>query len=105
MESIRKWNEILRYERESHHWSQQQVASALGTDAKKISDYERGKTKPGYRYRAKLCKLYHKTAEELGFISQEFGDQDLDDDPQDEPIEASDSPQEERVAVLATEND
>jgi transcriptional regulator with XRE-family HTH domain len=101
MDGIRKWNEILRYERESHHWSQQKVAEALRTDAKKVSEWELGKTKPSYKYRARFCKLYHKTAEELGFIGQEFGDEAPDDNPQEEYIGASDTPHEEQVSEQA----
>ncbi len=102
MENTRKWNEILRYERELHHWSQQKVARALGTDAKKISEWELGKTKPSYKYRAKICKLFGKSSTEFGFIGQEFNNEALDDDSQEEDIEATDSPQD---AVQNTDND
>src|SRR5437763_568847 len=98
MDGIRKWNEILRYESELHHWPQQKVAEALRTDAKKVSEWELGKTKPSYKYRARFCKLYHKTAEELGFIGQVFGDEAPDAIPQEEYTGVSDTPHEEQVS-------
>jgi tetratricopeptide (TPR) repeat protein/transcriptional regulator with XRE-family HTH domain len=70
MNSPRKWNDILRHQRELRGWTQQQVAKALHTDEKRVSSWERGVSKPSPHYRARLCKLYGKNAEELGFVEQ-----------------------------------
>jgi len=79
MGDVRKWNEILRNERESRSWTQAQVANALRTDPKRVSEWEVGKTKPGYRYRRMLMKLFGKNAEELGFLTHEFDNEVLDE--------------------------
>src|SRR5437763_79081 len=70
MDSTKKWNEILRYQRELRGWSQQRVAKALGTEEKRVSEWERGKSKPGPHYRAKILKLFEKNADEFGFLEQ-----------------------------------
>ncbi len=79
MSNARKWNEILRYEREAHNWTQAQVAQALRTDPKRVSEWEVGKTKPSYKYRKMLLKLFSKNAQELGFLAEEFSDEAPDD--------------------------
>ena len=71
MNSSRKWHDILRYQREVRGWAQQQVAKALRTDEKRVSSWERGASKPSPHYRARLCKLYGKNAEELGLVEQQ----------------------------------
>lgn len=71
MDSPRKWNDILRHEREVRGWTQQQVAKALHTDEKRVSSWERGASKPSPHYRARLCKLYGRNAEELGLVEQQ----------------------------------
>ena len=67
----RKWNEILRHERVSHNWTQAQIAEALHIETKRVSEWEGGKTKPSYKYRAKLQKLFKLSAEEFGFIEEQ----------------------------------
>src|SRR5258708_10903500 len=79
MSNARKWNEILRYEREAHNWTQAQVAEALRADPKRVSEWEVGKTKPSYKYRKMLLKLFSKNAQELGFLAEEFSDEVPDD--------------------------
>jgi len=71
MGNTRKWNEILRHERVSHNWTQAQIAQALRVDTKRVSEWEGGKTKPSYKYRAKLQKLFKLSAEEFGFLDDE----------------------------------
>jgi len=71
MSKTKKWNEILRYERESRGWSQKELARSLDTDEKRISEWERGNTKPRPYYRAKLCERFGKNAAELGFIEKQ----------------------------------
>ncbi len=68
-------NQPLRAERLKRGWSQQRVADELqllfpdsnATD-KDIGRWERGSRTPSPFYREKLCALYGKQADELGFI-------------------------------------
>ena len=76
MGDVRKWNEILRHERLSRNWTQAQIAQALHVDTKRVSEWEGGKTKPSYRYRAKLQKLFKLSAEEFGFLTIEASEGD-----------------------------
>src|SRR6266702_5760288 len=71
MGNTRKWNEILRHERVSHNWTQAQIAQALRVDTKRVSEWDGGKNKPSYKYRAKLQKLFKLSAEEFGFLDDE----------------------------------
>jgi transcriptional regulator with XRE-family HTH domain len=58
----------LKQERELHLWSQEQVAEMIGTTAPSVSRWEHGNTFPGLHFRQKLCELFAKSAEELGFL-------------------------------------
>lgn len=58
----------LKQERELHLWSQEQVAEMIGTTAPSVSRWEHGNTFPGLHFRQKLCELFGKNAEELGFL-------------------------------------
>ena len=97
MDNTKMWNEILRYQRELRGWSQLRVAKALGTEEKRVSEWERGKSKPSPRYRAKILKLFEKNAQEFGFLDQELSDADGD-------TEASEVPEVGHVSVQNTEN-
>src|SRR5690242_15227745 len=68
MDSEKKPNSILRRERQLRGWSQQKVASLIGTSEDAVSRWERGERKPSPFFQEKFCDLYGKTAEELGFI-------------------------------------
>lgn len=87
MGNARKWNEILRHERVSHNWTQAQIAQALHVETKRVSEWEGGKTKPSYKYRAKLQKLFNLSAEEFGFLDNEASDGD--NNSQEENLEAA----------------
>src|SRR5712691_4056425 len=67
----KKPNRSLRYYRENRGWSQQKVAELVDTSEDMVSRWERGVTKTSTYYREKLCTLFGKTAEELGFLKQE----------------------------------
>src|SRR5947209_8083998 len=97
MDHTRTWNEILRYHRELRGWSQLRMAKALGTEEKRVSEWERGKSKQGPHYRAKILKLFEKNAQEFGFLDQELSDAEGGTD-------ADDIPQEGHVSVQSTEN-
>ena len=67
----KKPNRSLRYYRENRGWSQQKVAELVDTSEDMVSRWERGVTKTSPYYREKLCTLFGKTAQELGFLEQE----------------------------------
>jgi peptidoglycan hydrolase-like protein with peptidoglycan-binding domain/DNA-binding XRE family transcriptional regulator len=58
---------ILRKERQMHSWTQEQVSEKIGADPGEVSRWERGRVKPGNYYQERLCDLYGKTPEQLGF--------------------------------------
>ena len=64
-------NQRLRYERERRGWSQEKVAREIGTEKKSVGRWERGETIPSPYYREKLCDLFGKSAQELGFVEEE----------------------------------
>jgi tetratricopeptide (TPR) repeat protein/transcriptional regulator with XRE-family HTH domain len=61
-------NVHLRLEREQRGWSQKQVGAAIGTNAVMVSRWECGAMKPGPHFRQRLCAVYDRTPEELGFV-------------------------------------
>lgn len=68
MNGEKKRNTVLRRERQLRGWSQQKVAELVGTSEDVVSRWERGERKPSPFYQEKLCVLYQRSAEELGFI-------------------------------------
>src|SRR5690242_3589382 len=68
MDREKKPNPLLRRERQLRGWSQQKVAELVGTSEDVVSRWERGERKPSPFFQEKLCVLYGKSAEELGFI-------------------------------------
>ncbi len=64
------FHEQIRYERESRNWSQPYLAEKVGCDAKTVARWEQGKTLPRPYYRKIICKLFGKTAEELGLVKR-----------------------------------
>lgn len=68
MNGEKKPNTILRRERQLRGWSQQRVAGLVGTSEDVVSRWERGERKPGPFFQEKLCTLYGKSAEKLGFL-------------------------------------
>jgi transcriptional regulator with XRE-family HTH domain len=61
-------NEALRRQRLLRGWSQKKVADLLGTSEDIVSRWEHGKKKTSPFYQEKLCDLFGKTADELGFL-------------------------------------
>lgn len=62
-------NHVLRQERELRGWSQNYVAEQLEAPSPSyISRWERGTAFPSPYYREKLCRLFGKNAQELGFL-------------------------------------
>ncbi|HEU0001692.1 MAG TPA: helix-turn-helix transcriptional regulator [Ktedonobacteraceae bacterium] len=72
MDTSRKSNPLLRFEREKRGWSQRRVAEQLDTSEDMISRWERGERTPGPFFQEKLCSLFGKDAVELGFIERNF---------------------------------
>jgi transcriptional regulator with XRE-family HTH domain len=85
MDSDRKTlkpNTLLRHQRESQNLTLQNVADKLyemcsqegresGINADTVGRWERGISKPEAHYRAKLCLLFGKSAEELGLLEKQ----------------------------------
>ena len=71
MDGQRKPNNILRHERQLRGWSQQKVAELVETSEDVVSRWERGERKPIPFFQEKLCALFGKTAEELGFLAHD----------------------------------
>src|SRR5579863_5734560 len=63
-------NYRLREERLSRQWSQQEIADHIGATPNTVSRWELGITSPSPYFRTKLCQLFGKTSEELGFNSE-----------------------------------
>jgi len=55
----------LTQARMERKWSQQDVADLIGTTGLNVSRWERGITRPGPYFRAKLCELFSKDPQEL----------------------------------------
>ncbi|HEY7419167.1 MAG TPA: FxSxx-COOH system tetratricopeptide repeat protein [Ktedonobacteraceae bacterium] len=62
------WKGRIRQERTSHNWRQQDLADQLGTTVVTIQRWERGTQQPSAYFRTKLCTLFSKSAEEMGFV-------------------------------------
>ncbi|MBA2679667.1 MAG: helix-turn-helix domain-containing protein [Ktedonobacteraceae bacterium] len=66
-------NQQLRYERERRSWSRVYVAEQIDlADPKTLGRWERGVSAPRVEFQKKLCKLFGKSHEELGFSLKGF---------------------------------
>jgi transcriptional regulator with XRE-family HTH domain len=61
-------NHKLKRERELRGWSQQKVAERVETSDQAVNRWENGQHKTSKHFQTKLCELFGKSAEELGFI-------------------------------------
>ncbi len=61
----------LKHERMLRGWSQARVAQEIDTSERNIGRWERGFSIPSPYFREKLCKLFGKSAQELGFVGNE----------------------------------
>lgn len=66
-----KPNLRLKHERELRGWSQGKVAEEIGTSERNIGRWERGVSSPYPHFREKLCLLFGKSAQELGFVEED----------------------------------
>jgi transcriptional regulator with XRE-family HTH domain len=62
---------LLRQERLKRNETQAELAEKVGVSVLTVTRWEQGKNKPYPCYRAKLCALFGKTAEELGLSENE----------------------------------
>lgn len=58
----------IRQERIRRNWRQQDLANQLGTTVITVKRWERETQQPGAYFRIKLCALFGKSVEELGFV-------------------------------------
>jgi tetratricopeptide (TPR) repeat protein/transcriptional regulator with XRE-family HTH domain len=63
------WRDRLRQERIQRNWRQQDLADQLGTTVVTIQRWERDHQQPSTYFRLKLCTLFGKSAQELGFVN------------------------------------
>ena len=61
-------NTALYTQRKLRGWSQAKLAELIGASEEMISKWERGKKRTSPYYQEKLCVLFGKNAEELGFL-------------------------------------
>ncbi len=99
--------------RESKYLSQERLAHELGTTQSNISRWEQGRAYPDYYYIEKLCTLFGKTREELGFLrndaDEEIGSVFQEKDPLpgegvNQALETSETLQEHPTDVQASDN-
>jgi uncharacterized protein HemY/transcriptional regulator with XRE-family HTH domain len=65
------WKDRLRQERIQRNLRQHDLAEQLGTSVATIQRWERGSHQPSAYFRVKLCALFGKSAQELGFVSDD----------------------------------
>src|SRR4051794_11443305 len=63
-----RWKDLLRQARVERNWRQRDVAERLGASVLTIQRWERGSHQPSVYFQLKLCALFGKSAEELGFV-------------------------------------
>ncbi|GAC1646038.1 MAG: hypothetical protein NVS4B12_12640 [Ktedonobacteraceae bacterium] len=63
-------NVYLKRQREVRGWSQRYVAQRVETDTFTVGRWERGTSRPSAYFRAKLCALFERDAEDLGFLDR-----------------------------------
>lgn len=62
------YGQRLRHLRKLKAWDQKRLAKEVGTTPRSIVRWERGETLPELRFQQRLCELFGKDPEELGFI-------------------------------------
>ena len=68
-------NQRLQRERKLRGWSQAYIAKQIDAPDYYLSRWERGDVLPSPFYQQKLCELFGKTAEELGFLQPAYDSQ------------------------------
>ncbi len=70
MERNSSWKDNLKRERQLRGWSQEDVATRIGSDPKTVGRWERGLTYPSPYFQQRLFELFGKDASALGFIAE-----------------------------------
>jgi transcriptional regulator with XRE-family HTH domain len=65
-----RWSQRVLQERIARNWRQRDLAEQLGTSVLTIQRWEGGSQQPSAYFRVKLCALFGKSAQELGFVSE-----------------------------------
>ncbi len=94
---VRQPNHKLRYHRQLRGWSIDDVADELcklagsleepapGVNGNMVSRWERGVRSPRPRYVRLLCRLFERSADQLGLVKAEVQDEDeRDEEPSDD---------------------
>lgn len=68
--SSHNYGQRLRHLRKLKAWNQTRLASEVGTTPRSIVRWEQGETLPELRFQQRLCELFGKDPEELGFIQE-----------------------------------
>ena len=71
MEKNSSWQHNLKRERQVRGWSQEDVATRIGSDPKTVGRWERGLTFPSPYFQQRLIDLFGKDAQALGFIAEQ----------------------------------
>src|SRR5947209_16394796 len=74
MERNSSWKHNLKRERQLRGWSQEDVATRIGSDPKTVGRWERDLTFPSPYFQQKLFDLFGKDARALGFIAEQAKD-------------------------------
>ena len=82
-------NEILKREREQRGWSQARLAEPIGTDAATVSRWERGYATPSPYFREHLCRLFEKSAQDLGLLPEKQAESEQKPSPSPSPLQAA----------------
>lgn len=65
-----QWKDRLRQERIGRNWRQRDLAEQVGTTTVTVNRWERGSQLPSAYFRTRLCALFGKSAEALGFLPE-----------------------------------
>jgi len=85
-------NDRLRQERIQRNWRQKDVAEQIGTTVLTVKRWEGGQQKPSAYFRLKLCVLFEKSMEELGFLVESSQTQTVRGAEQSASVEAPSFP-------------
>jgi len=68
-------NQLLRAARMERNWTQKEVADRIGAPHSfNVSRWEQGTAFPSAHYLQQLCRLFDKSARELGLLVEEPGE-------------------------------
>ncbi|WP_220210907.1 helix-turn-helix transcriptional regulator [Reticulibacter mediterranei] len=62
--------ETIKQLRKENLWTQEELASRIKTTTISVSRWEKNLTRPSLHFQQKLCEIFGKSPEELGFLPQ-----------------------------------